>query len=530
MDKLKYTDLEHVTPEEVNVDSTQIKAFLDEITEKKLGLQSFTVVRHDKVCAQGFFAPYSKEYPHVLYSMSKSLTSTAVGFAVEEGLLKINDKVAVFFPDYASAKRPFNRLLTIEMLLTMRSDKLITVAENKGNHDWVKQFFDASFILPPNSRFNYISENTFMLSAIVSKVTGKSVLDYLDEKMFSPLRIEKPFWETDGKGNNAGGWGCYMKSEDLAKFFLPYIHNGKWIDGTQLVPEFWVREALSKKTDSVHDGAIDIINGYGYQFWKNRIANSYRADGLFGQRCFMFPGFDALVVLNCGEAEDYKVMEVFWKYFPNCFKSEELENDADKQRILDEKIKSLSMPTLEAKPRNKAMEEKINGRTISCKTNEFTSVITVSITQMLFKKPGKINEIRFDFDDDGLNFYWKEKHYENRIRVGMNGELAEDEINLAELHYHTFSQAAWQEDGSLKLWIRPVETAHVRQFSFYFNDNDTVRIVNEMTPRFQDLTVYYLNFMGMPLKTAPSEDVLRKIVHDLGLPILEPDFKGKFTD
>lgn len=107
------------------------------------------------------------------------------------------------------------------MLLTMRSDKLITVLDEKGKTDWVKAFFDAPFMLPPNSKFNYISENTSMLSAIVTKVTGKSVLDYLDEKMFRPLGIEKPFWEADGKGNSAGGWGCYMKSEDLAKFFCP---------------------------------------------------------------------------------------------------------------------------------------------------------------------------------------------------------------------------------------------------------------------------------------------------------------------
>ncbi|MGN0458326.1 MAG: serine hydrolase domain-containing protein [Eubacterium sp.] len=530
MERLKYTELEHVLPEEVDVDSSMIKEFLDEITDKGLGLQSFTVVRHDKVCAQGFFAPYAKEYPHVLYSMSKSLTSTAVGFAVDEGLIKLDDRVSDFFEEYPSSKRPFNRMLTVEMLLTMRSDKLITVAENKGNHDWIKQFFDAGYILPPNSKFNYISENTFMLSAIVSKVTGKSVVDYLDEKMFMPLGIEKPFWETDGKGNNAGGWGCYMRSEDLAKFFLPYIHKGKWIDGTQLVPEFWVEEALSKKTDSVHDGAMDIINGYGYQFWKNRIANSYRADGLFGQRCFMFPDYDALVVLNCGEAEDYKVMEVFWKYFPNCFKSESLEPNIEMQKALQDKIASLSMPLLEAKPRNRLAEERINGRTIKCKTNEYTSVITVSVTQMLFTKPGKINEMRFDFDDEGLQFTWKEKDYENTIRVGMNGEPAKSAITLGDLRYHTFSQASWQEDGSLKLWIRPVETAHIRQFTFYFQEDGTVKIINEMTPRFQDLTVYYLNFMGMPLKTKPSEDALRRIVHDLGLPVLEPDFKGKFED
>ena len=523
---LKKTELKHVRPEEVNVDSSAICAFLNEITNKQLGLQSFTVVRHDKVCAQGFFAPYAAEYPHVMYSMSKSLTSTAVGFAVDDGLLNLDDKVVDFFPEYKLlTKSPHNRQLTVRMLLTMRSDKLITPFEEKGKTDWIKLFFAAPFMLKPDSKFNYVSENTFMLSAIVKKVTGKSALDYLDEKMFQPLGIEKPFWESDGKGNSAGGWGCYMKSEDLAKFFLPYIHGGKWIDGTQLIPEYWVQEALKKQTDSVHDGALDIVNGYGYQFWKNRVPNSFRADGLFGQRCFMFPDYDALVILNCGEAEDYKVMDVFWKYFPLCFKSEELEKNKEANKELDEKIASLSMPKLDVTPRNTVKEKLIHNRRIDCKTNEYTSVVTITTTQMLFNKPGKINYMKFRFGEDSLKFTWKEKNYKNTIEAGLDGELRMSEICLGDLHFHAFSQAAWQEDGSLKLWIRPVESAHERRFTFYF-EGEAVRVVNEAYPTFPDLTVYYFNFMGLPLKTKLGEQGIRRTVTDVGGLFIEPDFTG----
>ena len=527
MIKLKNTTLEHVAPEAVDVDSKMIKAFLDEITKKQLGLQSFTVVRHDKVCAQGFFAPYAAEYPHVLYSMSKSLTSTAVGFAVDEGLLSVADKVADFFPEYPSAKRPFNKALTVEMLLTMRSDKLITVLDEKGKTDWVKAFFDAPFMLPPNSKFNYISENTSMLSAIVTKVTGKSVLDYLDEKMFRPLGIEKPFWEADGKGNSAGGWGCYMKSEDLAKFFLPYIHKGKWIDGSQLVPAEWVKTALSKHTDSVHDGANDIINGYGYQFWKNPVSNSFRADGLFGQRCFMFPEYDALVVLNCGEAEDYKVMEVFWKYFPVCFKSDLKKNETAVQELND-KLSSLTMPKLEVKPRNSALEGALEGKTLSFRSTEFASVITITTTQMLYNKPGKINEMKFSFGENSLTFTWKEKDYINTIEAGLDGTLRESEIHLADLNFHAFSQAAWQENGTLKLWIRPVESAQERRFTFSFDTaKKTVFVKNETAPAFQDLAIYSLNFGGTPLKTKIGEDSVRGVAKVFAQAVSEPNLIGK---
>ena len=173
MERLKDCNLEHCTPEQVGVKSSAITDFINEINENHLGLQSFTVVRHDKVCAQGFFKPYNKDIPHVLYSMSKSVTSTAVGFAISEGLINLNDRVVKFFPEYIMSKRPFNRMLTVRMLLTMHSDKLITVLEEKGGTDWVQNFLNAPFLLPPNTKFNYISENTSMLSAIITKVTGK---------------------------------------------------------------------------------------------------------------------------------------------------------------------------------------------------------------------------------------------------------------------------------------------------------------------------------------------------------------------
>lgn len=530
MERLKDCNLEHCTPEQVGVKSSAITAFINEINENNLGLQSFTVVRHDKVCAQGFFKPYNKDIPHVLYSMSKSVTSTAVGFAVSEGLINLNDRVVKFFHEYLMSKRPFNRMITVRMLLTMHSDKLITVLDEKGGTDWVQNFLNAPFLLPPNTKFNYISENTTMLSAIITKVTGMSVIDYLYPRIFEPLGIEKPFWESDGKGNNAGGWGLYMKSEDLAKFFLPYIHGGKWKDGTQIIPEIWVKEATRKQVDSVSDGYIDNMMGYGYQFWRNPVSNSYRADGLFGQRCFMFPEYDALVVLNCGEAEDYKVMKIFWKYFPECFGYGELpENKAEYQQMLDT-IDNCSVEDLPKSERNRELEEKISGRLITCKTSEFVSVVSITITQMWFKKPGEISEMKLTFDDEKLTFYWKEKEYENTIDVGLNGEYGISKMTLGDVTYHAYSKAAWKEDGTLDLWIRPIETSHVRKFNFKFNDDDTVKITNIMNPTLQELVIYYMTFTGYPVKGDFTKEVIENTVEKLGLPIIEPNFKGKFVE
>ena len=143
---------------------------------------------------------------------------------------------------------------------------------------------------------------------------------------------------------------------------------------------------------------------------------------------------------------------------------------------------------------------------------------------MLFNKPGFINQMKFDFNENGVNFTWREKEQVNTVYAAMNGEYGVSQMHLGDLRYHAYSKAAWQSDGTLKLWIRPVETAHVRQFTFKF-DGNSVKIKNDMQPRFEELAIYNMTFLGMPVPHN-FEGTVEKLVHDLGLPFIEPDFKG----
>ena len=526
MVKIENPALEHAAPEEVGIKSSDIQAFIDEINAKNLELHSFMIVRHDKICAACYWDPYGPDTPHVLYSMSKSITATAAGFALDEGLLQLDDPVYKFFPEY-NVQSARNRSITVRMLLTMRSDKLITVKEEKGKTDWVKNFFKAPFFCAPGKKFNYISENTFMLSAVISKVTGKSVLDYLDEKMFQPLGIEKPFWETDGKGNNAGGWGLYMKTEDLAKFFLPYLHGGKY-KGVQLLPEKWAKAAVSKQCDNLKTGYRDNTCGYGFNFWRCHVPDTYRAEGLLAQRCMFFPKYDAMVVFTAGHCKDYEVMDVFWKHFPACFGSDPLPENAAAHTALQQTAAACHMEDLPAMPRQSALEKRVAGKTMRCKTNAYTSVISVSVVQMLYDKPGKISAMRLDFDDDGLLFTWKERGYENTLRAGMDGRYRVSEIAFGDLHFHAYSKAAWTTDGRLQLWIRPVETAHVRKLTFTFTANGA-KVANTSQPKMGDLAVFYIVFSGIVLSPA-MERIVQGVVRTIGLPLVEPNLRGRFID
>ena len=234
-----------------------------------------------------------------------------------------------------------------------------------------------------------------------------------------------------------------------------------------------------------------------------------------------------MMVLNCGQSEDYKIMKVFWKHFPEAFGPEALPADAQGQAALQQAVDACAVEDLPATPRNTEMEQKIGGRLMTCETSEFTSVVSISVTQMLYRKPGKINAMRFEFTPKGARFYWREKDYENTVEVGMDGSYGVSAMVLGDLHYTAYSKAAWQPDGSLKLWIRPIETAHERRFTFRFNPDGTVQVKNEMEPKFEDLVIYNFVFLGLPLPNTGSENFVKQAVHRLGLPLIEPDFTAK---
>ncbi len=531
--KCKNTELEHTTPESVGIKSEKIRLFVEEINKRKLNLHSFTIVRHNKIAAQCFFKPYSAEYPHILFSVSKSYTSTAVGIAISKGLLTVDDKVCDFFPEYNITKHKYNSQLTVRHLLTMHSGKHISFFTPRANHDWIQDYFDAPFDTKPGERFEYVSENTFMCSAIVSKVTGMSCLDFLYENLFAPLGIEKPFWEHDGKNNNAGGWGLYLKSTDIAKSFLPYLNGGKWLDGTQLIPEFWTREATRKQEDSVHDGfyhdgKCDNINGYGYQFWINPDKKSFRAEGLYGQRCMMFPEKDALIVLNSGQSKDYEIMDVFWKYFPSAFKDETLEENPKEYSLMKSSFKNCFADEVVATQRNTELENRINNKLIFCKSGENTSFLPIMLNLLAYNKPGKIDIIKLNFSKSEVKFIWTEKDVENYIVAGMDGKQRKSKIHLGDFYFDVFSSAYWDKN-KLVLTMRPIQTCNCRILEFEFF-KDIVNIKNNEDPDFQELVIFFLSFTGRPIKKNLIEKEVTRVIKNMGIPLFEPDFIGRIKE
>ena len=316
------------SPEIEGVSSKGIMDFLDAVGNSKNELHSIMIVRHGKVIAEGWWDPYRPDLKHTLYSLSKSFTSTAVGFAVAEKKLTLNDKVISFFPDKLPEKISDNlSALTIKDLLSMSAgqapDPSGPVA---GSDDWIKTFFATPILNKPGSVFLYNSAATYMLSAIVQKVTGQKIIEYLAPRLFDPLGIVGMDWETDPSGINVGGWGLRVKTEDIAKFAQLYLQKGKW-KGKQILPEAWVEEATTFKIDNApgmsqdRKDSSDWRQGYCYQFWRSR-HNSYRGDGAFGQYALVLPQEDAVIAITSETPNMQEELNLVWQYLLPAMKAD----------------------------------------------------------------------------------------------------------------------------------------------------------------------------------------------------------------
>lgn len=330
------------SPEEQGVSSAAIRAFIETANQKIDTLHSVMIIRHGRVIAEGWWKPEGPDNKHVLHSLSKSFTSTAVGLAVAEGKLSIDDPVLKFFPEDAPAE-PSNNLkqMRVRDLLTMSTGHQVE-AKFTGDEPWVKTFLAHPVPHKPGAHFQYNTPATYMCSAIVQKVTGQTVLDYLKPRLFDPLGIENPQWGTSPQGITYGGFGLHIKTEDIAKFGQLYLQQGKW-NGQQLIPAAWVELATSKQVSNGSDPSRDWDQGYGFQFWRCR-HGAYRGDGAFGQFCLVLPHQDAVIAITADTKDMQAELNVVWDKLLPAFQPSALPANADEQATLKHLLESLAVP------------------------------------------------------------------------------------------------------------------------------------------------------------------------------------------
>lgn len=355
------------SPERQGISSSAILAFVEAADTQIDAMHSFMLLRHGQVVAEGWWDPYDAETPHVLYSLSKSFTSTAVGLAIAEGKLKLDDEVLKFFPEDAPSDPSANlRSMRVRDLLRMatghqteaplRSDEPDSSTKDRT---WTKKFLAHPVPFKPGTHFLYNSPGTYMLSAIVQKVTGMTVLDYLRPRLFEPLGFENPNWVASPQGITAGAYGLLVRTEEIARFGQLYLQKGMW-KGRQLVPASWIEEATALQTSNGSSPKSDWDQGYGYQFWRCR-HGAYRGDGAFGQYCIVLPDLDAVVAITSGVRDMQAVMNLVWEKLLPAMKAQPLPEDEVSRRKLQSKLAHLAVRLPSGQP-TVSFSAKVSGR------------------------------------------------------------------------------------------------------------------------------------------------------------------------
>ena len=341
------TVLPRSTPEAQGVPSAAILGFVEAAEKNIDALHSLMVLRHGRVVAEGWWGPYERDDPHVLFSLSKSFTSTGIGLAIAEGKLSLDDTVLSFFPEDAPAEPSENlKAMRVRDLLAMSTGHHADVIESFPYMDDAVSQTRAFLALPvahkPGTHFVYNTPASFMLSAIVQKVSGTPLVDYLRPRLFEPLGIRNPTWDASPKGVSLGGFGLSVTTEDIARFGQLYLQKGEWGE-KRLLPAEWVAAATSRQASNGSNPASDWDQGYGYQFWRCR-HGVYRGDGAFGQYCIVMPEQDAVIAITSGVRDMQAVLNLVWDHLLPGMQTAPLPADAPGQDRLAKKLAGLSLP------------------------------------------------------------------------------------------------------------------------------------------------------------------------------------------
>jgi len=285
--------LERVEPEQADVDSQGIVDFLRLVEDKQINMHSFMLLRRGLVAAEGYCRPFGASTMHPIFSVSKSVTSAAIGIAIGEGRLSLEDRVVDFFPDKLTGpSHRYTTRMTVEHLLQMTTVHPRSV---ETGADWVKSFLTAPPSHAPGTVFGYDTIGTHTLCAILQRITGLTVHQYLQPRLFEAIGMGEIEWDSCPMNINKGGSGIRCTTEALARFGQLYLQQGVW-NGRSVLPEGWVERSASRLVDNTHARMLlDGGQGYGYQFWRCR-HNAYCAFGMGGQFVVVIPEKEAVFV------------------------------------------------------------------------------------------------------------------------------------------------------------------------------------------------------------------------------------------
>ncbi len=475
------------TPESQGISSAYLIEAINALTDNEdTNIQKLMILRHDKVIYEGGFAPWKLGIWHIEYSMCKSITGMAIGLLIDEGKLTLETKLKDIFTQrkYLSLVSPALNL-SVKDLLTMSTGITLNEAGSIASSSWLKNYLSASTNAPAGKVFNYNSMNSYVLSAIVTQITGLSLTDYLKPRLFEPLGIKDYFWEESPEKITKGGWGLFMKEEDAAKLGTLYLHRGKW-HGKQIIPEPWVLASISTQIETK-----DINKGYGYQIWRLDRKGAFTFTGMLGQNVLVYPDTDMVIVTNGGNKDLIQagsMMKVLKKYFGAGFKPEAQDlNDPKAYKQLQQLKHKLETGTTQEATRfmwlftkdqtNKDHQKKIDRLNGLAYELDDQSVGLFPIVMQVFHNNYSegIKSLSFRVEGTKLFIDFLEGKQVYPLEIGFNKEA----INTIDMHGEPYLVSikgtfAHDEDDRevLKLRIAYLEEACTRLIKIFFNSDD----------------------------------------------------------
>ena len=482
------------TPEMQGISSKNIENLYKEIYKnKESNVHSIMILRNGHVISECNFKPYLPQYPHMLYSISKTITSLAIGIAINEGFFNINDKLVDIFPEYLP-KTPNKYLnkLNIHHLLTMSSGINCNELSSLITSNWVKTFMQSNFISKPGQKFNYNSMNSYMLSAIIYKKINMGLVEFLTPRLFNPLNIKNVYWEKCPMGIEKGGWGLSLNIENLAKIGQLFLQKGMW-KKNQIIPREWIEESTK---DHIKINYNKTCTYYGYQLWKLPIINSYQFSGVFGQYVIIVPKYNIVMAITGGNTNIYPESFLLNLLNEKFFNHKEIfHNNTLPKNIINHTslIKtSTSLYTIKEdhiikKAERKALNYPINNREtllrqeILYNNNYYNinknnaSLLPVILQCIHGNFTNGINNISFSFNRAVCTISIQEGKYINSIKLGKNGNYIYSDINVNGEYYKVAGTYTWSLDKKsnnvLICNIPFIETPNTRILYFHFVNN-----------------------------------------------------------
>lgn len=450
-----YQPFPRTTPEKVGIPSKAIEAYLNNLKRSGIEMHSLMIIRHGQVCAEGWWKPYSPEKLHNVHSYTKTFVATALGMLVEEGALSLDDQVISFFPEDVP-ENPSENLQKMKVfhLLTMSTGQH-DEPQIRGEKEFIKAFLAWPVEHEPGTWFRYNSCASHVIGRIIHRVTGKTFVEFLQERLFGKMGFGQVECALMADGFPSGGGGFALTTEDMARLAQLYLNGGVW-NGEQLVPEKWIRAAIVPQCDNSNgqhrDGGEDWEAGYGYQLWMNEEPHTYRFDGAFGQEALICPEQDLAVICTASTHDLAQLFALTWRFVQHKAVDGELPENPVAWAQLKQRLDDLKLE--ETCPCGVSLlQDKVSGRRIALEKNDLPLFEVSLLMPSHNLKPG-VTALNPVFEGDTLWLTIATPQAAFKLKAGMAGEALANTFVFGDLQLEYWASARWLDQHVLSVTIR----------------------------------------------------------------------------